>query len=79
MARFFFDVDDGTTLLRDEEGTELANEHAARDEATRAMGKMARDYLPKGAPQQTIIMCVRDEEGQPILQLALCFAVQLLA
>jgi hypothetical protein len=42
MARFFFHVQDGSTFL-DEEGTELPDPNAARQEAIRTCGEMLRD------------------------------------
>jgi hypothetical protein len=76
LARYFFDIDAGTQRYDDELGTELADDQAARDEATRAMAEMAGDYLPGSTQaQQDITMWVRNEEGDTILQLALSFSI----
>lgn len=61
--------------IRDDEGLEFANAQAARDEASRAMADLAKDYLPGGEPQKNITMWVRNERGEPVLQLALSFAL----
>jgi hypothetical protein len=42
MARYFFHMRDGETIL-DREGIELANLDAVREEALRACGEMLRD------------------------------------
>lgn len=76
MPHYYFDTDDGTELFRDELGLDLADDQAARDEGTRAMGDMARDYLRSGPPQKNIAIWVRDEQGNALLQLALNFAIR---
>ena len=78
MPRFYFDVDDGDKLYRDEIGSELASVQAARDEASRAVAELARDYLPSADPQKNITMWVRNEDGSALLSLSLSFAVQAL-
>ena len=76
MPRYFFDTDDGTTRRDDDEGTELVDDQAARDEAVQAMAEMASEYLPRTSePQKNITMWVRNEAGDTILQLALSFSV----
>ena len=61
MPRHFFDLDDsdlndGASSFRDDEGTELADDQAARDEASMTMGELAKEYLPSSAPQRNITM-----------------------
>ena len=43
LARFYFDIRDGTGLYPDEEGLELADQKAAEKEAARSLGELARD------------------------------------
>ena len=76
MPRYFFDTDDGTEQLRDEVGLELAGDQAARDEATRGLAEMAKDYLPGGPPQRSLAVWVRCETGDAVLQVSCNFAVQ---
>ena len=78
MPRYFFDTDDGEALFRDEIGSDLANDQAARDEGSRAMAEMAKDYFPSDLPQKNIVMWVRNDNGEAVLQLSLTFAVQAL-
>lgn len=79
MPRYFFDTDDGRLAVRDDEGLQFPDDQAARDEASRAMADLAKDYLPGGEAQKNITMWVRNERGEPVLQLALSFAVTQLA
>lgn len=76
MVRYFFDIDAGATQYHDQIGLELADEQAARDEASRALAELAKEYLPGGEPQKNITMWVRNEDGSALLQLALSFAIQ---
>jgi len=73
---YFFDTDDGKTLFRDDEGSELPDDQAARNEASLALAELAKDYIPRGAPQKNITMWVRNAQGQSVLKLALTFAIQ---
>lgn len=75
MPSFFFDTQVGTDQYRDD-GTELSDADAARDEAVRTTAEMARDYLPTAKSQANIVMWVRDAEGKAVLHLALDFAVK---
>ena len=76
MPRYFFDTDDGEKRHDDDEGTELADDQAARDEAVQAMAEIASDYLPGTAgPQKNITMWIRNEADDTILQLALAFTI----
>ena len=50
MPRFYFDVRDGDRFTHDDEGVELVGIEAARDEATRALGEIARE-------RERIIQC----------------------
>lgn len=75
MPRYFFDTDDGSIHFRDDVGVELANDLAARDQASVAMGEIAKEQLP-GARRKDVTMWVRGEDGQQLLQLAFTFAVQ---
>jgi hypothetical protein len=46
MPYYFFDTDDGNTLFRDEVGLELADDQAARDQGSMAIGELAREFIP---------------------------------
>jgi hypothetical protein len=53
MAKYFFDTDNGESAFRDEIGSELSDDQAARNEASLALAELAKDYIPGGAPQKT--------------------------
>jgi len=78
MPLYYFDTDDGDTKFRDETGLELVDAQKARDEASRALAELAREYVPSALGQKNVTMWVRDETGEPLLQLSLTFAVQAL-
>jgi hypothetical protein len=59
----------------DDEGTELRDLGAARDEAAVAVAEMAKDSLP-GQSRQEMVIEVRDENRRPLLRAALSFEVQ---
>ena len=77
MPRFYFDHRDGDEFARDEDGLEFDTLEQARDEATAALGDMAKDALP-GLLRREMAVEVSDHERRPILRAALWFEVQLL-
>jgi hypothetical protein len=76
MPRYFFDTDDGEKVHCDDEGLDFADDQRARDEASRALAQMASRYIPRETPQRDVMMWVRDEDGELILQLAMTFAIK---
>ena len=75
MPLFYFDVRDGHKLMRDDDGLEFPNIEAARDEATRALGELAKDVLPGRAVREMAIE-VRDEVKDPLLRTVLRFEIE---
>ena len=73
IPRYFFDMDDGTKLFIDDQGTELADDHAARLEGTAALAAMGKDHMPGESSEKRMTMLVRKQEGEPFLELALTF------
>lgn len=62
MARFFFDITDGVTMV-DDTGTEFPNAHAARDAAIRTLPDIARDEMgTRGGRMFSVQM--RDDFGR---------------
>jgi hypothetical protein len=78
MPRYFFDTDDGATLFRDDIGSDLADDQAARDEGALTIAELAKSFIPGGPPQKNITMWVRNEEGDAVMQLAMSFAIRAL-
>ena len=76
MPKFFFDVHDGYHHHIDMSGTDLIDQHAARDEATRAITEMAADYLPGDGLQRNIVIHIRDQNGLPLSDVTLDFKIR---
>lgn len=70
MPLFYFDISDGERLVRDEEGTELADDQAARNEAIGVLPDIARDELPDG-DRREFSSEVRDASGKVIFRATL--------
>ena len=65
MARYYFDVRDGSGFHRDEIGDEFDNFEEAREQAQTLLPDIARSELPDGELHQ--ISCdVRDETGRVV-------------
>ncbi len=73
--RYFFDIQDGSRFIQDDEGLELDGIDAVRAEALLALPDMARGKLPDG-DHRTIVISVRDDEGRPVLKAALSLVVE---
>ncbi len=65
VAHFYFDVHDGTDLVRDDEGTEFASVDAAIQGAITSAGEIGRNLLAKGSTSDIVIK-VRDEQNQQV-------------
>ena len=65
MTRFFFDTYDGFTSI-DEEGVELPNLEAVRDQVRKSLPAMLKDEMP-GKEKAQFRMDVRDSSGVHIL------------
>lgn len=63
MQRFFFDISDNGQMVRDTEGTELADLEAARNEALATLGGIARDELPDGDRRDFVIEVHNGADG----------------
>jgi hypothetical protein len=76
MPRYFFDIHDGARSTTDDVGVELDELEAARQEAARTLGEIARDILPDGDRQEVVIE-VKDEAGQRVLVAKLSVSIEL--
>jgi hypothetical protein len=61
--RYYFDVDDGVALSKDEVGIELPDDAAAKLQGTLALTEMARDDLPSNGNKRNLSIQVRTGEG----------------
>ncbi|KQQ33232.1 hypothetical protein ASF58_24185 [Methylobacterium sp. Leaf125] len=62
MPQFYFDFQNGTSRIDDEEGVELEDLETGRREALRTLGEVAREALSKG-DEQTLRASIRDANG----------------
>ena len=74
MPRYYFDIQDDDLFTPDHDGAELDDIEAARDEAARTLGEIARDVLP-GAHRRVLKVEVRDAAKESILQATLVYEV----
>ncbi|MDP4002321.1 hypothetical protein [Methylobacterium sp. NEAU K] len=65
MARYFFDIHDGTIQF-DEDGTECATLEAARAQAMRLLPDLAREEAPREGDRQNYTVLVTDEDHRPV-------------
>jgi hypothetical protein len=75
MSRYYFDVQDNETLIRDDEGLDLPGIKAAEDEAAKTLPNIARDHIPDGDHQEFAIT-VRDDAGHSLVRVRLAFDVE---
>jgi hypothetical protein len=75
MPRYYFTGHAGGRPFDDDEGTDLRDPGAARDEAAVALAEMAKDSLP-GQSRHQMVIEVRDQNRRPLFRAALSFEVQ---
>jgi hypothetical protein len=73
MARYYFDVRDGGSLLVDEDGMELEGDEQARNEAVRGLADIVKDALP-GALRRELAIEVR-RAGSAVFSARVVFEV----
>ena len=72
MPRYFFDIHDGGSV-RDDTGTECADDEAARKLAIKALPDIARDEIPRDGDRRAFIALIRDEDGRPVFSATLSY------
>jgi hypothetical protein len=65
VARYYFDVQNGKTLVRDDEGAEFDSLEAAVHAAARSAAEIGTSRLAKGNTSDVVIE-VRDEQNQRV-------------
>ena len=63
MARYYFHIKDGTDLIKDQEGTELATPDAARVQALKSVRELRADAIKSGKPLGADAVVIADEQG----------------
>lgn len=74
MPRYFFDIHDGQSYQRDNEGTECAGYKEAREEAMRALPEIARFAIPGDGDNRAFTVMVCDESRAVVYTATLTFA-----
>ncbi len=65
MPRYFFDLDGGERLFRDEKGSDLPDVHAAREEAIAVLPDIIRTMVT-GGDRQTLTSMIRNDVGKVV-------------
>ena len=74
MPRYFFDVlDDHAGNLRDTKGIDCVDVIAAKMEARRAIGELAKDLFAHDGDERTVAVKVRDTEDVSVASAMLRF------
>ena len=76
--RYFFDIIDNGSPVKDEQGGEYPDLESAKQEAARVLAQVAVDLLPS-SEGCTLAIEVRDERGDRVLATSLTFEVQRLS
>ena len=74
MPSYFFDLEIAGAITKDDCGLDLNGFEAARLEATRTLGDLARGLLLDGC-SKSIALQVRDNTDQPVLKVTLAIEV----
>ena len=74
MPRYFFDIHDGSSLVRDACGTECAGREDVRHEAMQALPAIARDEIPRDGDCQAFTAIVRDEANVTVYTATVTFS-----
>jgi len=75
MPRYFFDVHDGDEPHTDMVGVDLPSDKAAREEATKTMTDLAKEYLPHDGSHRRMTIAVRCADGRTLLNETLAFDI----
>jgi hypothetical protein len=74
MTSFFFDLDLNGHFERDSIGTDLDGAESVRDEAVRALGEIAKDYLLGAHLNAIVSIIARSDGGDEIYRAELRFS-----
>ncbi len=75
MPRFYFDIEDGPSRARDDDGTMLPDAEEARKAAIGLLPNIARDELPDG-DRRNFVATVRLEDGRVIFRATLSLVAE---
>jgi hypothetical protein len=75
VGRYFFDIHDGSKLVRDPEGHECTDINEVRLDAMRTLPEIAKQEIPRlAADAQAFTVVVRDEARETVYTATLTFA-----
>jgi hypothetical protein len=66
MARFYFHVREGEELIPDDEGVDLPDVSAARQEAVLAAREILAEAIKRGKPKVADAFVIADEAGRAL-------------
>ncbi|WP_077147969.1 hypothetical protein [Sphingopyxis sp. KK2] len=69
MARYFFDLREGTELFLDEDGVDCAGIGAAQELARKAASGLIASAVGGGEADYQAALAVRDDDGAPVFTL----------
>ena len=72
VARFFFDIHDGS-VTHDDDGTELPDVEAVRRHARSILPPIAAEEIPTGNDRRHFAILVTDEDGCPVYSATLTY------
>jgi hypothetical protein len=75
VARYYFDVQNGKPLVRDDEGTEFDSLEAAVHAAARSAAEIGTNRLARGDTSDVVIE-VRDEQNQRVCTVAASMRIE---
>ena len=76
MPRYFFHVDDGQDVTHDDEGIDLPDLDAVREEATESAREIMSQSVLAGGPPNGKKFVVTDEAGIVVLEVAFKDAIR---
>ncbi|MFZ0850023.1 MAG: hypothetical protein WAO08_12560 [Hyphomicrobiaceae bacterium] len=76
MPRYFFHVDDGQDVMHDDEGIDLPDLDAVREEATESAREIMSQSVLAGGPPNGKKFVVTDEAGIVVLEVAFKDAIR---
>lgn len=74
MARYFFDIHNSQSLMRDAVGSECDSPEAVQKEAMETLPQIARDAIPNDGDKQAYTVLVRNEQNLTVYTATLTFA-----
>ena len=75
VPRYFFDVHDGETFIRDPEGLELEGIEAVYAKAQKALPETVKEERPEGDRRDFAVL-VKNEAGQMVLRVTRSLVVE---